>query len=190
MSDADDALRSAGRFFTGLGGKLKQAGGTIKQTSKQVTGLGRGGVGLELDKLRVAPGALLQGRVVLRITEPVEAKRLVVTLRARQKIVSVSKNSNGRSVGTSYAGVYQFEQELSGAKLYEPTQVSFELTVPPDALDMRPSSSGSSPLVDAVRVVASALTPSAGPIEWQVLAALEIPWGRDLTTEMDVVVAR
>jgi hypothetical protein len=85
--------------------------------------------------------------------------------------------------------VYQFEQELSGAKLYEPTTVSFELTIPPDALDLRPSS-GTSPLVDAVRVVASALTPSAGPIEWQVLAALEIPWGRDLTTEMDVAVAR
>ena len=46
------------------------------------------------------------------------------------------------------------------------------------------------PLVDVVRVVASALTPSAGPIEWQVVAALGISWGRDLTTAMDVVVAR
>ncbi len=189
MSDADDALRSAGRFFTGLGGKLKQAGGTLKHTSKQVTGLGRGGVSLELDKLRVAPGATLQGRVVLRITEPVDAKRLVVTLRARQKVVSITKHGNNRSVGSSHAEVYQFEQELSGAKLYEATTVSFELTIPPDALDLRPSA-GSSPLADAVRVVASALTPSAGPIEWQVLAALEISWGRDLTTEMDIVVAR
>jgi hypothetical protein len=41
-----------------------------------------------------------------------------------------------------------------------------------------------------VRSVASALSPSAGPIEWQVIGKLEIAWGRDLSSDVDIVVAR
>jgi hypothetical protein len=38
--------------------------------------------------------------------------------------------------------------------------------------------------------VASALSPSAGPIEWEVIGKLEISWGRDLTSAVDIVVSR
>jgi hypothetical protein len=31
---------------------------------------------------------------------------------------------------------------------------------------------------------------SAGPIEWQVIGKLEIAWGRDLTNDVDIIVAR
>src|SRR5215203_4302637 len=106
MADPDDLIKNAGKFFSKLGGSLKNAGTTIKETTKQVTGLGRGSVRVELDQTRVAPGGTLRGRVVLAFPEPVEAKRLVVTLRARQKIITVSKDSSGRSVGTSHADVY------------------------------------------------------------------------------------
>jgi hypothetical protein len=41
-----------------------------------------------------------------------------------------------------------------------------------------------------VRTVASALTPQAGPIEWQVIGRLEIAWGRDLSSDVDIVVSR
>jgi hypothetical protein len=189
MADADDVIKGAGRFFSKLGGTLKHAGGTIKQTTKQVTGLGRGDVKLELDQTRVAPGGTLRGRVVLALSEPVDAKRLVVILRARQKIVTITKNQAGRSVGTSHADVYQFDQELGSAKAYESGTVAFELPVPPDALDLRPAA-GTHPIADAVRSVASALSPSAGPIEWQVIGKLEIAWGRDLSSDVDIVVSR
>jgi hypothetical protein len=62
--------------------------------------------------------------------------------------------------------------------------------VPPDALELRPSSAGTNPLADAVRTVASALSPSSGPIEWEVIGKLEIAWGRDLTKSVDIVVTR
>jgi hypothetical protein len=193
MADADDVIKNAGRFFSKLGSTLKEtaktAGTTIKQTSKQVTGLGRGDVRLQLDQTKIAPAGTLRGRVVLALSEPVEAKRLVVSLRARQKVVTINKGGGGRTVGTSHADVYQFDQELGGAKSYESGTLDFELHVPPDALDLRPSA-GQNPLADAVRSVASALSPSAGPIEWQVIAKLEISWGRDLTSDVDIVVAR
>lgn len=195
MADPDDVIKNAGRFFSKLGGQLKDAakvaGTQIKQTSKQVTGLGRGTVKVELDQTKAAPGGTLRGRVVLALSEPVEAKRLVVTLRARQKVMTISKTQSGKTVGTSHAEVYQFDAELGGAQIYESGTHAFELTVPPDALDLTAKpSGGANPIADAVRTVASALSPSAGPIEWQVIGKLEISWGRDLTSDVDIVVAQ
>lgn len=193
MADADDVLKKAGGFFSKLGGTLKNAGSSIKDGAKQVTGIGRGGVHLEIDHTKVAPGGTLRGRLVLQLPEAVEAKRLVVTLRARQKIMTVHRGNNGRSISTSHADVYQFDHVLGHATTYESQTLSFELVVPPDALELRPSSSGPSSgnaVADAVRTVASALSPSAGPIEWQVVGRLEISWGRDLTSDVDIIVAR
>ena len=193
MADPDELLKKAGGFFSKLGKQAKEtavtAGSQIKQTATQVTGLGRGTVKLELDQTKAAPGGAIHGRVVLALSEPVEAKKLVVTLRARQKMVTVKRSDAGRSVGTSHADVYEFNLELGSAKKYESETLSFDLTVPPDALDLRPQGP-STPLGEVARTIASAVSPSAGPIEWQVIATLEIPWGRNLSHDVDIVVAR
>src|SRR5688500_2859358 len=193
MADSDELIKNAGRFFSKLGGQLKEtaqtAGTQIKQTAKQVTGLGRGSVKLELDQTKAPVGGSINGRVVLALTEAVEAKKLVVTLRARQKMVTVNRNESGRSVGTSHADVYEFKLELGGTKKYESETLPFELTIPPDALDLK-AAAPTTPLGEVARTIASAVSPSAGPIEWQVIATLEIPWGRNLTHEVDIVVTR
>ncbi len=173
MSDADDVVKTAGKLFGKLGGALRQAGGQAKEVAKQVSGLGRGDVKLELDHTRASPGGSLRGRVVLALSEPVAAKRLVATLRARQKIVTVGSSSSGKSVGSQHADVYSFDAELGGATTYESGSHAFELHVPSDALDLRAATAGINPLADAVRSVASALSPGAGPIEWEVVARLE-----------------
>ena len=116
MADADDVLKTAGKLFGKLGGALQQVGGQVKDKAKQVTGLGRGDVKLELDHTRAAPGGTLTGRVTLALSEPVAAKAVKVTLRARQRVMTVGKTSSGRSVSTSHADVYQFEKELAGAQ--------------------------------------------------------------------------
>jgi len=206
MADADELLKKAGGFFSKLGGQLKVTGkvvgkqlvetgkviGTqLEQTGKQVTGLGRGTVKLELDQTRAAPGGTLRGRVVLALTEPVQAKRLVVSLRARQKYVTVKTGSDGKGVGASHAEVYQFDKELAPAQTFGPGTHSFELDVPPDALELKAKApAGGSPLGDVARTIASAVSPTMGPIEWQVTARLEIAWGRDLAHEVDIVVTR
>ena len=59
-----------------------------------------------------------------------------------------------------------------------------------DSIDLRPQTAAGNPLVDAVRTVASALSPQTGPIEWQVIATLDIPWGKNLTSSVDVVVTK
>jgi hypothetical protein len=193
MADPDELLKKAGGFFSKLGKQAKDtaltAGTQIKQTAKQVTGLGRGTVKLELDQTKAAPGGTIHGRVVLALSEPVDAKKLVVSLRARQKMVTVKRNEGGRSVGTSHADVFEFNLELGSLKKYDSETLPFELTIPPDALDLRPQSP-TTPLGEVARTIASAVSPSAGPIQWQVVVTLEIPWGRNLTHDVDIVVTR
>lgn len=167
----------------------KAAGSKVAETAKQVTGLGRGSVKLELDQTKAAPGGTIKGRVVLALSEPVEAKRLVVQLRARQKMVTVNRDSGGRSVGTSHADVFDFELELGGAKTYESELLPFELTIPADAMELK-AGAPSTPLGDIARTIASAVSPTAGPIEWQVVTKLQIAWGRDLSHDVDIVVTR
>jgi len=195
MSDADELLKRAGGFFSKLGGQLKETGkvvGTqLKQTGKQVTGLGRGTVKLELDQTKVAPGGTLRGRVVLAVTEPIEARRLVVSLRARQKYITVKTGSDGKGVGASHAEVYQLDKELQPSQTFGPGAHELELDVPPDALELEAKPpSGANPLADVARTIASAVSPTMGPVEWKVIARLEIAWGRDLADEVDIVVTR
>ncbi len=206
MSDPEDVVKSAGRFFSKLGSQLgsqlkdaakvagKQLGETgkvvgkqLEHTSKQVTGLGRGAVKLELDHTRVTPGGTLQGRLVLSLTERVEAQRVVVLLRARQRFVVIKRGEADRGIGATYAPVYQVEQELAPAGTYEDGTYVFALEVPPDALDLRPQPVTTGPLADVARTVTSALTP--GPIEWQVIGRVEIRLGRDLASEVDITIA-
>ncbi len=215
MADDDDILKKAGGFFSKLGAQIKEkapvvgqtikegaitaggaikegatvAGAQIKHTAKQVTGLGRGSVKLELDQTKAAPGGTINGRLVLALTEPVEAKRLLVSLRARQKMVSVRRSNGNRTVGTQHADVYSFDLELGGATTYQSETLTFELTIPPDALELK-ASSPQTPLGEVVRTVASAVSPTAGPIEWFVVGTLEIPWGRNLSHDVDIVVTR
>jgi hypothetical protein len=177
MSDADDVLKQASRLFSRLGGQ-------VKETSKQVTGLGRGEVRLELVGTRATPGGALRGTVHLSLTEPVEGKRLVVALRAHQRMIELGRTS----AAATRTEVFRFEQELGGTKRYEAGAVAFELPVPVDALDKRPAAGGH-PLADVARTVASVIKPTVGPIEWSVQARLEIAWGRDLTREVDVTIA-
>lgn len=171
MSDADDYIKKAGSFFSKLGSQ-------VKSTAKHVTGVGRGDIKLELDVPKAPPGGTLKGRVVLQLAEPTDAKRLVVSLRATRR-----QRQSGSTSPVSVE-LYKFDQELGPAQRYEITSYPFELTVPADALELK-ASVASHPLLDVVK----AFAPS-GPIEWHVVARLEIPWGKDFTSTVDVAVSR
>ena len=187
MSDGDEIFKFLGKLGKEVVETAEEAALEIKQAAKHVTGIGRGSVKVELDQSRARPGGSIRGRVVLALTEPVEATRLFVSLRARQKVATIQRTGGGRSVGMSHVDIYSFKLDLGGTKKYRDETVPFDLTVPPDALHLR-AGTPSSPLEEVARTIASAVSPSAGPIEWQVVAALEIAWGRNLTGEVDVAV--
>ena len=181
MSDADELLKKAGGLFSKLGS-------TLKQTTKQVTGLGRGTVRLELDRTRPRAGPTpCAAAWSLALPEPIDAKRLIVSLRAHQRIVEIQRRDGQRTSVTNRSEIFRFDHELGGAKRYESQTVTFELVVPPDALHKQ-ATPGSHPIADAVRSVAQVIGPASGPIEWSVSARLEIWWGRDLAHDVDIII--
>ena len=182
MSDAEDLIKKASGLFSKIGS-------TLKQTTKQVTGIGRGTVRLELERTKVAPGDTLRGKVVLALPESVDAKALVVSLRAHQRTVEIQRRDGIRTPVSTRSEIFCFDQELGGAQAYDSRTVAFELVVPPDALDKQ-AAAGAHPIAEAVRSVASVLSPKAGPVEWSVSVKLAIAWGRDLTHDVDIVVSR
>lgn len=182
MADPEELLKKAGGLFA-------KVGATLKQTGKQVTGLGRGTVRLELDRTRLAPGETLTGRVVLALAEPVEAKRLVVALRATQRVLEIQRGSGQRAPISNRTEIYREESELGGAETYDGRTLAFAFTVPADALEKQ-APPAPHPIADAVRSIAAALNPQQGPVEWSVSARLVVPWGRDLAHDVDIVVSR
>jgi hypothetical protein len=184
MATDEELHRKASALFGKLGAGLRSAG-------KQVTGIGRGTVRLTLGNVRAAPGGELAGTVALELPEPIDAKELRVTLKASQRTISYRVVNGVRSATTSTGDVYRFDLRLGGAQRYASGAHSFTLTVPPDALDLRVSpGTGGGALGDLARTVASVVAPTAGPIQWQVIAVLDIAWGKNLTHAVDVAITR
>ena len=185
MVDDDDIIRGANKLFKSVGSAMKKAGGAVVKTGRQVVG-GRGTITVTVDRDRFAPGDDIRGKVVLAIAEPLEAKKLIVQLRALQRTVDYHRAGGVRTVGTSKATIYQFEKELGGPRRYGSEELPFTLVVPRDAVRQAQAPGGK--LGDVARAVSSVVAPTTGPIEWRVQASLVIPFGRDLDHGVDIVV--
>ena len=183
MVDDDEIINAANKFFQRVGSAVKTAGATAVKAGKTVTGVGRGTVRVTLDATRAAPGGELRGQVGLDLAEPVEAKRLIVELRATQRGVETRAGVRTPIATT----IYRFEAELGGPGRYQRETRPFTLTVPRDVGGGRVAPPPGR-LGDVARAVSSVVAPTTGPVEWRVVASLVIAFGRDLDHAVDVSV--
>ena len=184
MATDDEIINAANKFFKRVGSAVKTAGTTAVKAGKTVTGVGRGNVRVALDATRAAPGGELRGKVMLELPEPVEAKRLIVELRATQRGVELRGGVRTPTATT----IYRFESELGGARRYQREELAFTLAVPRDVGGGRVAPPAGR-IGDVARAVSSVMAPTTGPVEWRVTASLVISFGRDLDHTVDVVVA-
>lgn len=197
MVDDDDIIRGANKLFKSVGSALKKAGGVAVEagkkaggaavkTGKQVVGT-RGTIAIGLERERFAPGDEIRGKVTLAIDDPLDAKKLIVQLRAMQRTVDYHRAGGVRTAGTSKAIIYQFEKELGGPRRYGHEELPFTLVVPRDATRQAPAAPAGT-IGDVARAVSSVVAPTTGPVEWRVQATLVVPFGRDLEHGADIIV--
>jgi hypothetical protein len=182
---SDDLLGKTNKLFSKIGSGLRKVG-------RATTGLGLGDLRIELaQRTAVAyTGDELRGTLKLALTEPTEAKCLMVGLRATQKSVSYGKDPTGvRTATASTVERYRFDLEVGGARRYHQDVIEFALTVPPDALDHGVKLPDGK-LGDVARAVSAVVSPSASPLQWQVVAWLDIPWSQNVKASADVVVKK
>lgn len=187
MATDDEILKAANRFFSKVGSAVRDAGKAARRAGQQVTGVGRGTVQVAVERTRFAPGDDIRGTVTLSLPEPVEGKRLVVTLRATQRTVDYQRVAGVRTVGSSEVTIYEQSQEVGGPRSYTSEALPFTLPLPSDAGDRKPPAPEGK-VGDFARAVSSVVAPTTGPIQWRVTATLVVPWGRDLVHAIDVVV--
>ncbi len=182
--DDDEIIKAANKFFGKVGSTIKKGAQSAVKAGQTVTGVGRGSVRVAVDPARATPGGDVRGKVVLDLVEPVEAKKLVVELRASQRVFDA--RGGVRALATTPTTIYRFEQELDGARRYHQEEVPFTLTVPRDTGGRPQAPAGR--IGDVARAVSSVVQPTTGPVEWRVIATLVIAFGRDLEHAVDIVV--
>ncbi|MBK9035849.1 MAG: hypothetical protein IPL61_32140 [Myxococcales bacterium] len=183
MPTDDEIVNAANKFFRTVGSAVKKAGTSAVKAGQSVTGLGRGDVRVTLDALRARAGAELRGTVALALTEPIDARRLVVELRASQRGVETRGGVRAPTATT----LYKFEHELGGAQRYHREQLAFTLPVPRELGGGR-AAPPAGRLGDVARAVSAVVAPTTGPVEWKVVARLVVPLGRDLDHAVDVLI--
>ena len=85
MPTDDEIIDAANRFFRSIGGAVKKGATTAVKAGQSVVGVGRGEVRVGLDALRFRAGGDVGGKVTVALTEPIDARRLEVELRASQR---------------------------------------------------------------------------------------------------------
>ncbi|MHB8876178.1 MAG: vacuolar protein sorting-associated family 26 protein [Myxococcaceae bacterium] len=150
-------------------------------------GLGVGALHLEFAGRVFRPGELIRGTVRLDLTEPVPAKRLVVGLDAKQRVVGISPAS-GSAGGLSYRRdtVFDFHVDLDGERTYEPGETHrFELMVPENASETSCGLPGGT-LGEVAQVISFLSSTKRFPLEWRVFAFLDRPWRFNVKAEAPI----
>lgn len=182
--DDDEIIKAANKFFGKVGSTIKKGAQSAVKAGQTVTGVGRGTVRVVVDPAKATPGGDVHGKVVLDLAEPIDARKLVVELRASQRVFDA--RGGVRALATTTTTIYRFESELDGARRYHKEEVPFTLTVPRDTGGRPQAPAGR--IGDVARAVSSVVQPTTGPVEWRVVATLVIAFGRDLEHAVDIVV--
>ncbi len=146
-------------------------------------GIGVGRLTLELDAVDFVLGDTIRGLAKLELSEPLEAKRLVVGVEASQRVVSTSQNS----VGYHRDKVWRFEKQLKGEGTFSKLKSRFTLKLPEE---LRSSGQVPAGVLGDMAQVLSFFTPTKRfPLEWSVFAFLDRPWKVNVKAKVPITVS-
>ena len=149
-----------------------------------ILGIGVGKMTLELDEVDYTLGDTIRGLLKLELTEPLDAKRLVVGVEASQRIISTRQDAIGYRRDTAW----KFEKQLKPEGRFDKLKVRFTLKLP-QALEQ----SGQLPdtLLGDMAQVMSFLTPTKRfPLEWSVFGFLDRPWKINVKAKVPITVSQ
>jgi hypothetical protein len=156
---ADDFLRDVGSVF----------------------GIGVGSIEILLVKPEVRAGETLHGRVQLKLSRKMEAKRLVCGLECVEERAQTGRDGVRR---VERVTLHRFEQQLDGKRTYLNEGYDLHLPVPAAQTIEMPSGV----LGEVARFVTVVQSMRRSAPRWRVFALLDIPWKANVTAEVDLAV--
>lgn len=139
----------------------------------------KGKIIIQLSQFDFAEGGTISGKIILQLRKQIQAKELIVGLRALQKIIS----GRGKQIQSTSA-VYDSKQSLQGSKIYPKGETSFDFSikVPKGIL---PPANTDNPILDGALKSVKILVGSSSFLKWYVYASLEVA-GWDLRNQVHV----
>jgi hypothetical protein len=163
----------------------------------------KGKLDITIEKLHYAPGDTISGNVALTLKKPVNARELSISLIGEQFMTTSRQEKSGwgitggeigwRSTSSSQVEsvhIYDFKQRLASEREYsEGREYRFEIKIPADIPQMpkREANSGEAGKVAQTVAVVMGLSRSS-PVEWYLLAKLDIPGGLDVSKKVDITI--
>lgn len=182
---ATDWLKDVGAAFERIGRGAKNVADDVRK----VVGIGVGSIHLELARFDFSSGDAIEGRLRLALSEPTDAKRVVVALTGTRDKTTYDKDIDGRRVRRTFSEtVYKLERELGAAGSYHDELLPFKLVVPGDAVRPNPDIRSEGWVGDVARVVSS-IASARNAIQWRVIAFVDVPWRRNIRTHVDISIA-
>ncbi len=152
-----------------------------------IVGLGVGTMEVQLIKRAFAPGETVHGRLVLKLKNKTEARRLVAVVEATEERQSwVSDGRGGRTRRTETTTLHRFEEVLDGKRTYFDQAYDLHLPLPTKAKIEMPSGT----LGEVARFVTSVAEVLRAPVSWRVHAFLDIPWKANIKASADISVGK
>lgn len=151
-----------------------------------ILGIGLGTMAIHLHRKVPAigadyrPGDAIEGRVSYALSKPTSARRAIVGLRAKHRVLTRGRaQGGGVAVGHSRSTVYDQRHELRGEGIFSSGEHEFRIVVPRDAFVSEPAQRRSE-IDDLARVAGFILGVGRFPLEWEVYAEIDIPFSVNL----------
>ncbi len=148
----------------------------------------KGKLELTLDKYTFAPGETITGNINLKLKKRQKARKMEVKLLGQEKTSERYRRSDG-SMGhrTHIHTICNISIPLDGEKEYHKSDYKFEITIPPDVLDVGARPDGT---LGTVLQAAEYLSGRRRNLVWKIIANLDIPWGFDVSNKQKIVVRK
>jgi hypothetical protein len=149
-----------------------------------IVGIGVGSLDLLLIKHAFRGGETVHGRLIVKLEEPIEAKRLVVGVHATEERERWVTDARGQQVRERETRTrYRVERQLDGKRTYRGDE-GYDFHLPLPGGDELPMPDGF--LGNVVKLVAAVTRPQ---LDWRLYAFLDIPWKANLKAGADITVA-
>jgi hypothetical protein len=154
-------------------------------------GLGsKGKIEIQLDKVNFHSGDTVQGAVALKLSEPIKAKELCITILGRE-----ITTSNNRNIRNTQRDLFSFKQTLDKEKEYtvseNPLVYPFKITIPKGVLPEEPKKIEGG-LGQALQIgqMIGMIPSQRKRVEWSLTAKLDIRMGFDINKTIQINVTK
>ena len=144
---------------------------------------------LNLEKTMFKPGEKIIGNIQLNLKKPVQARKLEVSLVGKLK----TRRRTSKGTQTHYEKFYDFDLPISGEQEYQNENISFELPIPKDVLDMKSAQHKAQDKLEeklgAFGSVVGAMAMGQSNLTWYVRSQLDVPKKLDIKNKRDIVIS-